>query len=282
MNNYSHPNPISCGNIHFKWGERTYIMGVINVTPDSFSHDGLDYDIASAEAQAIRFMNEGVDILDIGGESTRPDFNPVPVNEELHRVIPVIERLAKIVNIPISIDTYKSEVARQALLAGASIVNDVWGLQRDPLLAHLAAEKNAPLIIVQNQRGGSFFNVMPELISSLHSSIDYALKAGVNPDNIIVDPGFGFGKTVEQNLEIINRLDELKLLGRPVLLGTSRKSTIGAVLNLPVDQRLEGTAATIAIGIARGADIIRIHDVPQMIRVIKMSDAIVRNNSRES
>jgi len=271
-----YPDSIYCRNSQFKWGERTYIMGVINVTPDSFSHDGLGYNVAAAEEQAKRFVDEGIDILDVGGESTRPDFKPISIEEELHRVIPVIERLAKRISTPISIDTYKSEVARQAIDAGACMINDVWGLRQDPKLAKVAAEKKVPVIIVQNQRGSIFNDLIPELISSLSNSIDYAVKSGVDRNNIIIDPGFGFGKTIKQNLEIIRRLDDLKVLGRPILLGTSRKSTIGAILDLPVEQRIEGTAATVAIGIARGADIIRIHDVPQMTRVIRMSDAIVR------
>ncbi len=276
MINYDNPSMMRCGKSLFNWGQRTYIMGVINVTPDSFSQDGLGYDIEAAEMQARHFVSEGVDILDIGGESTRPDFSPVSADEELHRVIPVIERLVKIVSVPISIDTYKSDVARQAVAAGACIINDVWGLKRDPVMARVAAEIKVPLIIVQNQRGLTFHDLIPDLISSLTNSIDYAVKSGVDWNNIIIDPGFGFGKTVEQNLEIIRRLDQFKVLGRPILVGTSRKSTIGAILNLPVNERIEGTAATVAISIARGADIIRIHDVPQMIRVIRMSDAIIR------
>lgn len=255
-------------------------MGAINVTPDSFSGDGLGSNVEAALFQAKRFIAEGIDILDIGGESTRPDAPPVSTAEELRRVIPVIERLAAEVSIPLSIDTYKAEVARRALAAGANIINDVWGLKRDPEIAQVTAENNAPLIIVQNQRDSTFHDFFPELISSLERSIDWALKSGVDWNNIIVDPGFGFGKTVEQNLELIRRLDELKSLGRPILIGPSRKSAIGAVLTLPIDQRLEGTAATVAISIARGVDVVRIHDVPQMVRVIKMSDAIIRKGYR--
>ncbi|MCD6358696.1 MAG: dihydropteroate synthase [Dehalococcoidia bacterium] len=265
-----------CNNREFKWGECSYIMGVINVTPDSFSGEGLRGNVEAALAQAKHFVAEGVDILDIGGESTRPDATPVSTNEELRRVIPTIECLAAETALPLSIDTYKAEVAHKALAAGAHIINDVWGLKREPEIAKIAARNNAPLIITQNQRNHTFHKFIPEVISSLKDSIDLAIKSGVDPNNIIIDPGFGFGKTVQQDLELVWQLDKLKVLEKPILIGTSRKSTIGAVLNLPVDQRMEGTAATIAISIAKGADIIRVHDIPQMVRVIKMSDAVVR------
>jgi dihydropteroate synthase len=264
-----------CGNMEFRWGQRTYVMGIVNVDPDSFSGDGLR-DADSAVAQGKRFAAEGADIIDVGGESTRPGFEPVSVDEELGRVIPVIERLASELPVPVSIDTYKSEVARRAVAAGARMINDVWELKRDPKLARVAAESGVPLVISQNQRDSKFHDFFPDLIASLKKSIQVALDAGVAWDNIIIDPGVGFGKTVEQNVEIVRRLAELKALGRPILLGTSRKSFIGHVLDLPVEQRLEGTSATVAIGIANGADIVRVHDVAQMVRVVKMSDSIVR------
>jgi dihydropteroate synthase len=264
-----------CGNMEFRWGQRTYVMGIVNVDPDSFSGDGLR-DANAAVAQGKRFAAEGADIIDVGGESTRPGFEPIPADEELRRVLPVIERLSGELPVPVSIDTYKSEVARQAVAAGARMINDVWELKRDPKLARVAAEAGVPLIISQNQRDSKFHDFFPELIASLKKSIQVALDAGVAWNNIIIDPGVGFGKTVEQNVEIVRRLAELKMLGRPILLGTSRKSFIGHVLDLPVAQRLEGTAATVAIGIAHGADIVRVHDVAQMVRVVKMSDAIVR------
>ena len=265
----------SCGNMEFRWGQRTYVMGIVNVDPDSFSGDGLR-DADAAVAQGKRFAAEGADIIDVGGESTRPGFEPVSADEEMRRVLPVIEILADELSVPVSIDTYKSEVARRAVAAGARMINDVWELKRDPKLAQVAAEAGAPLIISQNQRDSKFHDFFPELIASLKRSIQVALDAGVTWNNIIIDPGVGFGKTVEQNVEIVCRLVELKALGRPILLGTSRKSFIGHVLDLPVDQRLEGTAATVAIGIAHGADIVRVHDVAQMVRVARMSDAIVR------
>ncbi|HUU62448.1 MAG TPA: dihydropteroate synthase [Dehalococcoidia bacterium] len=265
-----------CGNREFRWGERTFIMGVLNLTPDSFSGDGLGDDIAAALAQARRLVAEGADILDVGGESTRPQSSPVSAEEELARVIPVIEKLAGEVAVPISIDTYKPEVAMHALEAGARMINDIWGLRRNPYLAQLAAEWEVPLVIAANQRETTYDQIVPEVIASLSQGIDLARDAGVVWENIIIDPGIGFGKTLEGNLELIRRLGELKALGRPILLGTSRKSMIGLVLNLPPEQRLEGTAATIALGIAGGADIVRVHDVLQMGRVARMTDAIIR------
>jgi dihydropteroate synthase len=251
-------------------------MGVINVTPDSFSGDGLAYDVEAALAQARRFEAEGADIIDVGGESTRPDAVPITVEEELRRVIPVIQRLAQEIKLPLSVDTYKAEVARQAVEVGATMINDIWGLKRSPQIAQIAAEKRIPLILMSNQRDAPCQDIVPEVISSLKKSIEMALEAGVSWENIIVDPGIGFGKTLEQNLELVRRLNELKVLGRPILIGTSRKSMIGLVLDLPPEQRLEGTAATVAISIARGADIVRVHDVRQMSLVCRMSDAIIR------
>lgn len=255
-------------------------MGVINLTPDSFSGDGLGRDVEAAVAQAKRLVEEGADILDVGGESTRPESSPTAVDEELRRVMPVIERLVAEVSVPMSIDTYKSEVARCALDAGAKMINDVWGLRRDPELAHVAAEAGVPIVIVANQRETAYREIVPEVIDSLRRGMKLALDAGVTWENIIVDPGIGFGKTLEGNLELIHRLGELRALERPILLGTSRKSMIGLVLDLPVDQRLEGTAATVALGIANGADMVRVHDVLPMVRVSRMTDAIVRRQAK--
>ncbi len=276
-----------CGNAEFRWGERTYVMGIINLSPDSFSGDGIT-DLEAAVAQARRFIEQGADILDVGGESTRPGSAPVSIEDEIKRVVPVIERLVSEVPAPLSIDTYKSEVARQALEAGARMINDQWGLKQDPHLAELAAEKGVPLILMSNQRdkGGYdvgvrrdtayYEDVMVEVTSSLRKSLETALRQGVPRENIILDPGIGFGKTWQQDLEIIRRLEELKELGRPILIGPSRKSLIAQVLKLPANERVEGTAAAVAIGIARGADIVRVHDVQQMVKVCRMSDAIVR------
>ena len=264
------------GGRKFCWGRKTYIMGILNITTDSFSGDGVGKDMEAALARAKRLVAEGADIIDIGGESTRPDSRPVTPEEEINRVLPVIKMLSSEVDVPISIDTYKSGVARLALEAGANMINDVWGLRQDPKLAHVAAERGVPLVITANQRDMQYDNIMTAVVDSLVVGMNLALDAGVAWGNIIIDPGIGFGKTLEGNIEVLRRLSELKSLGRPILLGTSRKSMIGLVLDLPADERLEGTAATVALGIANGADMIRVHDVLQMKRVAKMTDAIVR------
>jgi dihydropteroate synthase len=263
-------------------------MGVVNVSPDSFSGDGIA-DAEQAVAKGKQLASEGADIIDVGGESTRPGSTPISTDEELGRVIPVVEKLAKDVSVPVGVDTYKLEVARQALNAGANVINDIWGLQKEPLLADLAAEKGVPIVLMSNQRDSHCQDIVPAVISDLKRAIKQALTAGVPWEYIILDPGIGFGKTQEQNLEVLQRLEELQILGRPILLGSSRKSFIGWVLDLspeqrlnkvafvpPGDERLEGTAATIAIGIAKGVDIVRVHDVREMARVCKMSDAVVR------
>ena len=277
--------PIHIGNAGFNWGERTYVMGICNLSADSFSGDGLGDDVEAAVARAKRFVEEGADIIDVGGESTRPGTEPLDadnVDKEIELVIPVIQRLAAEIPVPISVDTYKSSVARRAVEAGASMINDIWGLKRDPALAGVAADSGVPLVLMSNQRDDPpKNNIMAKVISDLEAGINIALEAGVPRENIIVDPGVGFGKTLEQNLEIVHRLAELKSLQRPILLGTSRKSMIGLVLDLPVDRRLEGTAATVALGIAGGVDMVRVHDVREMVRVCRMSDAIVRGRSGE-
>jgi dihydropteroate synthase len=250
-------------------------MGVINMSPDSFSGDGLD-NLDRALKQARQFIDEGVDILDIGGESTRPGSAPITIQEEINRIVPVLKRLAGKVKVPLSVDTYKVKVAQACLDAGADMINDIWGLQYEPELAKLAARRKVPIILMSNQRNKPERYIIPAVIADLKRAIDIALDAGVPWEDIIVDPGIGFGKKLEQNYELIRRLDELKILGRPILLGTSRKSMIGLTLNLPENDRLEGTAATNAIGIFQGADIIRVHDVHEMIRIARMSDAIIR------
>ena len=265
-----------CGPLVLEWGSRTYVMGVVNVTPDSFSGDGLAHDADAALEQALRFQAEGADIIDVGGESTRPGHTPVSADEEIRRVVPVIRLLASRLHVPISVDTYKLKVAREALAAGASMINDVWGLKREPALADLAAREGAPIILMHNQNGTAYADLLSDVVASLHASMKTALEAGVPPENVILDPGLGFGKTAEHNLELLRRLSELRSIGRPLLVGTSRKSTIGLVLDLPVEERLEGTAATVALAIAGGADVVRVHDVRAMSRVARMSDAIVR------
>jgi dihydropteroate synthase len=254
-------------------------MGIVNVNPDSFSGDGLGGDVDATVTQAKRFVAEGADIIDVGGESTRPGTKPRTIDdidEELRLVIPVIERLSREIGAPISIDTYKPEVATRAIAAGARMVNDIWGLQKSPELARIAAEAGVPIVLMSNQREAPAEDIIPAVIADLRRAIDVAVKNGVARQNIIIDPGLGFGKTLEQNLEIIRRLAELRVLRQPILLGSSRKSMIGKVLDLPAEQRIEGTAATVAIGIAHGADIVRVHDVKAMVRVCRMSDAIVR------
>ena len=267
--------------VKFEWGSRTYVMGVINVTPDSFSGDGLGDDADAAVALALGMAKGGADMLDVGGMSSRPGHQEIPGQAELDRVISVLPRISARVQLPISIDTYRYEVAEAAIENGATIINDIWGLQREPRLADLAARERCMLVLMHNQEGTDYEELLPDVLASLRRSVAVAEAAGVPRDQLVIDPGIGFGKTAEQNLEILRRLDELKALGLPILLGTSRKSTIGKVLGLPVEDRLEGTAATVALGIAAGADIIRVHDVAPMVRVARMADAVVRGRWHE-
>lgn len=276
MTETAQPQPMTIGGREFIWGRRTYVMGVVNVTPDSFSGDGLAYDVAAAVSQGTRMCRDGADIIDVGGESTRPGFQSVPAGEEIERTVPVIERLAREVDIPVSIDTYKAEVARAALDAGASLVNDVHGFRREPEVAAVAAEASVPAVAMHNQRDREFHDVIGDITVGLVESLRIAREHGLPDERVIIDPGFNFGWTEEQALEMLRRLSELRTLGRPLLVGTSRKSTIGVVLGLPVEQRLEGTAATVALAIANGADIVRVHDVKEMSRVACMADAVVR------
>jgi dihydropteroate synthase len=255
----------------------------VNLSPDSFSGDGIGDDIERTVDQAQRMVAEGADIIDVGGESTRPGTAPLSIDDvekELQLVVPAIERLVKEISVPISIDTYKARVAERALEAGASLINDIWGLKQDPSLARLAAERGVPIILMANERDAPpKVGIVAKVLADLENGIKIALKAGVPPQNIIVDPGIGFGKSLEQNLELINRLADLKTLGKPILLGTSRKSMIGLVLDLPADKRLEGNLAVTAIGIANGADMVRVHDVKETALVCRMSDAIIRRGS---
>ncbi len=270
--------PITIRGRQFVWGSRTYVMGVINVSPDSFAGDGLGRDVDAAVEQGRRFEEEGADILDVGGESTRPGFQPISMDEELERVIPVIQHLVRETSLPISIDTYKVEVAERAIKeTGPHMINDIWGFrQNGETMARLAAETGLPAVIMHNQRGRPFRDVIGDLLGGFRESLRVARQAGVPEERLIIDPGFGFGWDEKQNLEMLRRLGELRALGRPILIGPSRKSTIGKVLDLPVEERLEGTAATVAIAIANGADIVRVHDVKAMVRVARMTDAIVR------
>ena len=265
------PNPTP-----FAWGTRTFVMGIINVTPDSFSGDGLSADVNAAVEQGLIFEALGADMLDVGGQSTRPGHTPVSEHDELLRVLPVIKALAPRTGLPISIDTFYSRVAAEALAAGASIINDQWALRREPEMAPLAAEAGVPVVLMHNQQGTEYRDLIPDIKASLAASIENALDAGVRPENVIIDPGFGFGKTLAHNLEVVRRLAELKAIAPAILVGPSRKSMIGRTLDLPVDQRVEGTAAVVALCIANGADIARVHDVQAMVRVCRMTDAIVR------
>jgi len=287
---------LNIGKHTLDWGARTYVMGILNITPDSFSGDGI---IAKGDAvkgaieQAGSFLESGADILDVGGESTRPGSEPLDTNAEMERVIPVVSALSKeFPNALISIDTYKAIVAEEALQAGAHIVNDVWGLRADPELASVAAKHKVPVILMHNRSnpasvevraqlgnayiGAEYDDLLEDVKRELMDSVRLAGQAGIESERIILDPGIGFGKTVSHNLELIRRLDEIRALGYPVLLGSSRKSFIGFTLDLPPDQRIEGTSATVCVGITRGADIIRVHDVEHMVRVTRMTDAIVR------
>jgi dihydropteroate synthase len=271
------------GPADFRWGERTYVMGIINATPDSFSGDGVlandaaDDPVARAVAQGRRMVEEGADLLDVGGESTRPGHARIDVSEERRRVVPVVAALrSALPDTPISIDTTKAAVAAAALDAGADLLNDVWGVGADDGMARLAAERGVPMIVMHNRAEPRYSDLMAEVVADLRSALERARRLGIEGDRLIVDPGFGFGKTPEHNLTVLRELSMLRELGRPILLGTSRKSTLGRVLDLPVDQRLEATLATTAIGIAGGADIVRVHDVRENVRAARMSDAIVR------
>ena len=266
----------------FHWGVRTYVMGVVNVTPDSFSGDGVGGDVDAAVSLALCMEQEGADLVDVGAESTRrydnrPGAVPVSVEEELARVMPVVERLARELTVPVSVDTYKPEVARRCLEAGAHMVNDVWGINGDPEMLKVLAEYHVPTVLMHNRRDNVYQDLVSEVLRSLGNAMERALGAGVARENIIVDPGIGFGKMADQSLEMEARLDELRVLGQPVLVGPSRKSHIGLVLGgLPPDQRLEGTAAAVSLCIAGGADVVRVHDVKEMVRVARVSDAIIR------
>ncbi len=279
----------------FEWGARTYVMGIINVTPDSFSGDGLLQGEARVEAavkQAEAMLAAGAHILDVGGESTRPGGSPVDLDQELERVVPVVAALSRRVEAPISIDTYKAEVAREALAVGATMVNDVWGLRMDPQMGSVVASSGAYVVLMHNRSkprdavqearlggryvGVNYADLIGDVLMELRESVALAKAAGIADDRIILDPGIGFGKTVEQNLELVSRFDAFRSLGYPVLAGPSRKSFIGYTLDLPPDQRAEGTAAVVALCIDRGADIVRVHDVALISRVARMTDAVVR------
>jgi len=266
---------LRCGEYTLDLNTKTLIMGILNVTPDSFS-DGGNYDeMNAAVSHAREMVSNGADIIDIGGESTRPGFAKVSVEEELGRVIPMIQAVSKEVKVPISIDTYKAEVAKQAIEAGAHIINDIWGAKAEPKIAEVAAHYNVPIILMHNRDNTNYRNLIADMIADLYESVKIAKGAGVPDENIVLDPGIGFAKTPEQNLEAMRNLEKLHVLGYPVLLATSRKSFIGHVLDLPVEERVEGTGASICLGIDKGCEMIRVHDVKEMARMAKMMDAMI-------
>ena len=261
------------GGRRIEWGARTYVMGVVNVTPDSFSGDGLVGDAPAAIAHGLRMVAEGADMLDVGGESTRPGHVPISAEEEIERTQTVVRGLARDAGVPVSIDTYKLEVAEAAVAAGATILNDVWGLTRSPGMADLAARRRCALVVMHNQDGTDYRgDLIEEIKRFLAESVRRALDAGVPRENVIVDPGIGFGKTAGHNWEVLRRLDELKTLGQPILIGTSRKSFLGKLLDLPVSDRLEATMATVVASVLRGADVVRVHDVLAMTRAVRVAD----------
>jgi dihydropteroate synthase len=261
-------------------GSKTYIMGILNVTPDSFSDGGKFTDIEKAISHAKEMLRDGADIIDIGGESTRPGHEEISPEEEINRVLPVVEKLIKEINVPISVDTSKAIVAKKVLEVGAHMINDVWGLQKDPQLANIIAEYNVPVVMMHNQIGTEYDgDIMENIKVFLKKSIAIALHAGIKKENIILDPGIGFGKTPEQNIHVLSRLHELNDLGYPILLGTSRKSMIGKILDLPANERVEGTVATSVMGVMQGMDILRVHDVKENLRAVKVTDAIVRGTT---
>jgi dihydropteroate synthase len=281
------PPPTIWGNYQLIWGKQTYVMGIINVTPDSFSGDGLqrrdvssdETDVQRAIEQAERFIQDGATIIDVGGESTRPDAPFVSAEQEAARVVPVIRKLRERLpsSVIISVDTYKAEVAAQAFAVGANMLNDIWGLCHDQEMAAVASQYQVPVVLMANMRGFQKREIVSDVMRFLAGSIERALRAGILWEHIILDPGIGFGMTADEDLILQRRLGELRTLGRPILLGTSLKSHIGRILGgLPPEERLEATAATVALGIAQGADIVRVHNVREMARVVKMSDALVR------
>lgn len=271
-------------NFSLDFSQKTYILGILNITPDSFSEGGLHFDKSKAVDHALRMADEGADIIDIGGESTRPGSDPVTAEEEIGRIIPVIAVLAKKVNIPLSVDTYKAEVARRALGAGASIVNDISGMRFDPEMPEVVSEHKVPIVLMHikgnpkvMQANPTYEALIPEIIDYLRVSIRLAVTVGIPEDRIIIDPGIGFGKTFGHNLEIINNLQEFTALEKPVLIGPSRKAFLGKILGgAPASERREATAAAVAISIMKGANMIRVHDVKEMVKVAKVADAIKR------
>ena len=278
FDNYPKSPPLTvAGGEPLIWGRRTYVMGIINLTPDSFSGDGLSGDPQAAVELAQCMEEDGADILDVGAESTRPGGQPISAAAETARLLPALSAICDSVRIPVSVDTYKASVARRAIDSGAAMVNDVWGCLADGAMAPVIAAAGVPAILMHNRSSSQYVDLVPDVLAGLARISGIAQAAGIALHNIILDPGIGFGKTADHNLELLRRLPELRDLGYPMLLGVSRKSTIGRILNLPPEERSEGTAAAVAMGIAGGADIVRVHDVKAMVRVARMTDAIIRD-----
>jgi dihydropteroate synthase len=282
------PGTTRIGPQTFAWGSRTFVMGIVNVTPDSFSGDGLlggpeEDAVHAAIARARAIVDEGADLLDIGGESSRPGHDTVDAAEERRRVVPVVAAIrAALPGVPLTIDTVKPSVAEAALAAGADAINDVWGVAEDDAMARVAVDHGVPLVVMHNRAQASYTNLMAEVIADLERAIERAMSAGVPRDSIVIDPGFGFGKTADHNLVLLRELAALRVLGRPILLGASRKSTLGKVLDLPPSERVEATVATTVLGIAAGADVVRVHDVRPNVRAARIADAVIRGTWRES
>lgn len=271
----SYGRVLKCGSYELPYDQETQIMGILNITPDSFSDGGRYNELDAAISHAKEMIHQGAHIIDVGGESTRPGAKPVTLEEELSRVVPIVRALSKEIDVPISIDTYKAEVARQAIEAGATIINDVWGAKKEPEIAKVAARYNVPIILMHNRIERNYQNLIEDMLSDLKESISIALEAGVKEENIVLDPGIGFAKTFEDNLVVMRHLDQISSLGYPVLLGTSRKSFIGHVLDLPPAERVEGTGATVCLGIEKGCQFVRVHDVKPISRMVKMMDAML-------
>lgn len=267
-------NILTCGQFELDL-HRTQIMGILNVTPDSFSDGGKYTNLQKAERHAVQMVEDGADILDIGGESTRPGHDPVSIEEEINRIVPAIEVISKKVTVPISIDTYKAKTAEAAVKAGALIINDIWGAKKDPEIAAVAAAHQVPIILMHNREDQQYESFIRDVLNDLYESITIAKKAGVRDDAIILDPGIGFAKDYKENIEMMQHLDKVVALGYPVLLGTSRKRMIGTALNLPVEERMEGTGATVCFGIEKGCHIMRVHDVKEISRMVAMMDILV-------
>lgn len=266
---------ITCGPYHLDFSKKTFVMGILNATPDSFSDGGLYDDRERAISRAKQMMKNGADLIDIGGESTRPGHTPVSIEDEINRVVPIIEGISKQIDVPLSIDTYKAETAKAAVKAGAHLINDIWGAKKDPEIASVAAESQVPIILMHNRENQQYDSFMRDVLHDLYESITIAKKAGVRDDQIILDPGIGFAKGFKEDMEILRNLDQIVALGYPVLLALSRKRLIGTALDLPVDERVEGTAAANCFGIQKGCHMIRVHDVKEMSRAAKMTDAIL-------